>query len=135
MPPSKIGELQAAAFKAAILKQLPAGVRALGGLEWRQGTGQPCVRRSLAASQQGLPAIERNAQLPHSDCPCPCSGAGVYFTTMITQGVSYRYGNHWRANAAPVSRERCKGLGGLATLHVARHLHAQPLLCHAHLPC
>jgi len=26
IPPSKIGELQAAAFKAAILKQLPAGV-------------------------------------------------------------------------------------------------------------
>ncbi len=25
IPPSKIGELQAAAFKAAILKQLPAG--------------------------------------------------------------------------------------------------------------
>ena len=28
----------------------------------------------------------------------------MYFTTMITQGVSYRYGNHWRACAAPVSR-------------------------------
>ena len=33
------------------------------------------------------------------------AGAGVYFTTMITQGVSYRYGSYWRANAAPVSRE------------------------------
>ena len=28
VPPSKIGEQQAAAFKAAILKQLPAGVAA-----------------------------------------------------------------------------------------------------------
>jgi len=31
----------------------------------------------------------------------------VYFTTMITEGVSYRFGNHWRACAAPVSRECC----------------------------
>ncbi|PRW45179.1 lactation elevated 1 [Chlorella sorokiniana] len=62
VPPSKIGERQAAAFKAAILKQLPAG-------------------------------------------------AGVYFTTMITQGVSYRYGNHWRACAAPVSPTVAKSAG------------------------
>jgi hypothetical protein len=62
VPPSKIGDLQAAAFKAALLKQLPAG-------------------------------------------------AGVYFTTMITQGVSYRYGNHWRACAAPVSPTIAKSAG------------------------
>ncbi|PRW44907.1 fibronectin isoform X1 [Chlorella sorokiniana] len=62
IPPSKIGELQAAAFKAAILKQLPAG-------------------------------------------------AGVYFTTMITEGVSYRFGNHWRACAAPVSPTVAKSSG------------------------
>ncbi|PRW20326.1 heat shock 90C isoform B [Chlorella sorokiniana] len=62
VPPSKIGELQSAAFKAAILKQLPAG-------------------------------------------------AGVYFTTMITEGVSYRFGNYWRACAAPVSPTVAKSAG------------------------
>ncbi len=42
---------------------------------------------------------------------CSFAGAGVYFTTMITEGVSYRFGNHWRACAAPVLRALQCGLG------------------------
>ncbi|KAI7845333.1 hypothetical protein COHA_001174 [Chlorella ohadii] len=60
--PSMIGERQADAYKAAILKQLPAG-------------------------------------------------AGVYFTTMITEGVSYRYGSYWRASAAAASPTVAKTAG------------------------
>ncbi len=29
----------------------------------------------------------------------------MYFTTLITEGVSYRYGNYWRASAAAISGE------------------------------
>ncbi|PRW60709.1 tRNA pseudouridine synthase mitochondrial-like [Chlorella sorokiniana] len=62
VPPSMIGDKHAAAFKAAILRQLPAGT-------------------------------------------------GVYITTMITEGVSYRFRNHWRACAAPVSPTVAKSAG------------------------
>ena len=51
------------------------------------------------------------------------TGAGVYFTTMITQGVSYRYGNHWRACAAPVSRAFVGGAGRMAVLYFAAAVH------------
>ena len=76
------------------------------------------------AGQVVRPAALQQVLLPHAVaaawCDCCCcrplpthagvfacilAGAGVYFTTMITQGVSYRNGNHWRACAAPVSRE------------------------------
>ncbi len=50
----------------------------------------------------------------------------MYFTTMITEGVSYRFGNHWRTSAAPVSRvlvwlAGC-GWSGYAGMHAASKL-------------
>ncbi len=59
--------------------------------------------------------------------PSPRTGADVYLTTHIDDGRSYRFGNHWRASAAPIARAsaqellRSSACTGMASRH-AWHL-------------
>lgn len=65
--------------------------------------------------------------------PSSPAGASVYFTTDITEGVSYRTGNHWRASAAPVSRACLQPCSATSLLPARRRGSALPARPNAYL--